>query len=173
MEETVYKTKWLLAVALVVAGSIGFAAQQPARGGGRGAGGRGAAAPPQPVTKSVVISHEKVAGCDNGGSFINAPDFTVSCTHRNGQPGPFAVEIHTKETDVFYIVDGEATFVTGGTVEGLTSENPLQPRGKSITGGEEHHLMKGDVVVVPAGTPHWFKLVPKSISYFVVKPLKP
>ena len=142
------------------------AAQQPARG-------RGTPPPPvQPLTKSAYVGHDKIADCATGGTFINTPEFMVQCTHRNG-PGPFAVEIHTKETDVFYVIDGEATFVTGGTVQGLTSDNPLQPRGKSIEGGETYHLAKGDVIAVPAGTPHWFKEVPKSISYFVVKPLKP
>ena len=40
-------------------------------------------------------------------------------------------------------------------------------------GGQPQHLSKGDVVVVPAGIPHWFKEVPQSISYYVVKVLKP
>jgi len=46
-------------------------------------------------------------------------------------------------------------------------------RNRCVTeGGETHHLSKGDVIVVPAGTPHWFKEVPESISYYVVKVLK-
>jgi mannose-6-phosphate isomerase-like protein (cupin superfamily) len=142
-------------------------AQQPARGGGRGG------PPPDPLTKPAYVGHDKINACAAGGTFINTPEYVVQCAHRNGQPGPFAVEIHTKETDVLYIVDGEATFVTGGTVAGLDSSNPLQLRGKSIEGGETHRLTKGDVMVIPAGTPHWFKEVPQGISYFVVKPLKP
>ena len=142
-------------------------AQQPARGSARGG------PPPAPLTTSAYVGHDKINACASGGTFINTPEYMVQCTHRNGQPGPFAVEIHTKETDIFYIVDGEATFVTGGTVAGLDSSNPLQPRGKSIEGGETHHLTKGDMMVIPAGTPHWFKDVPQGISYFVVKPLKP
>ena len=158
-------SKALSYVVLSVSLGVIVSAQQPARGGG----GPAAA----PLTKSAYVGHEKIKGCTAGGTFINTPEYIVQCTHRNGQPGPFAVEIHTKETDVFYIVDGEATFVTGGTVAGLNSSNPLQPRGKSIEGGETHHLTKGDVMVVPAGTPHWFKEVPSSVSYFVVKVLKP
>jgi quercetin dioxygenase-like cupin family protein len=50
---------------------------------------------------------------------------------------------------------------------------PGQHLGTGIEGGETHHLVKGDVVVVPAGTPHWFKEVPGTISYYVVKVLKP
>ena len=49
---------------------------------------------------------------------------------------------------------------------------PDQLLGSDIQGGQTHHLTKGDVIVVPAGTPHWFKEVPQSISYYVVKVLK-
>jgi len=150
---------------LSVSLGVTVSAQQPAGRGGP------AGPPPAPLTKAAYVGHDKINACAAGGTFINTPEYMVQCTHRAGQPG--AVEIHTKETDVFYIVDGEATFVTGGTVVGLDSSNPLQPRGKSIEGGETHHLTKGDVMVVPAGTPHWFKEVPQAISYFVVKPLKP
>ena len=45
--------------------------------------------------------------------------------------------------------------------------------GTDIEGGETHHLTKGDVITIPAGTPHWFKEVPKSINYHMVKVLKP
>ena len=41
-----------------------------------------------------------------------------------------------------------------------------------IKNGVTHELKAGDVIVIPAGTPHWFKTVPKSVSYFVVKVLK-
>jgi mannose-6-phosphate isomerase-like protein (cupin superfamily) len=73
---------------------------------------------------------------------------------------------------VVYVVEGEATFVTGGTMVGGKTTKPGQLLGSDIEGGETHHLSKGDVIVVPAGTPHWFKEVPASISYYVVKVLK-
>ena len=80
--------------------------------------------------------------------------------------------MHEKETDVFYVTEGEATFVTGGSMTGGKVTEPGQLRGSTIQGGESHHLTKGDVMVIPAGTPHWFREVPKSISYYVVKVLK-
>jgi quercetin dioxygenase-like cupin family protein len=48
-----------------------------------------------------------------------------------------------------------------------------QSLGTDIKGGDTRHLSKGDVIVVPAGVPHWFKEVPQSVSYYVVKVLKP
>ena len=119
----------------------------------------------------TYVNHDKVAAALNkGGPLVSAPDLTVSGSHRD-KAGH--VELHEKETDVIHVIDGEATFVTGGTMVGDKPDKPGQRVGSDIKGGETHHLTKGDVVVVPAGTPHWFKEVPHSISYYVVKVLKP
>jgi mannose-6-phosphate isomerase-like protein (cupin superfamily) len=121
-----------------------------------------------PVT---YINHEKVsAALAKNGNLVSASDLIVMGAHRaeGGQ-----AELHEKQTDVFYIVDGAATFVTGGKMVGGKVTAPGQLRGPGIEGGEVHHLVKGDVMVIPAGVPHWFKEVPHSVSYFVVKVLKP
>jgi mannose-6-phosphate isomerase-like protein (cupin superfamily) len=123
---------------------------------------------PKAVT---YVGHDKVAAAlQKGGSLVTAPDLTVSGSHRDkaGQ-----VEVHDKETDVIYMVDGEATFVTGGTGVGMKSTRPGQYLGTDIKDGQTHHLTKGDVIVVPAGVPHWFKEVPGTVSYYVVKVLRP
>ena len=120
---------------------------------------------------ATYVSHDKVAAAlSKGGPLVTAPDLAVSGSHRDkaGQ-----VEVHDKETDVIYVVDGSATFVTGGTMVGGKTTKPGQMMGTNIQGGQAQHLTKGDVVVVPAGIPHWFKEVPQSISYYVVKVIKP
>jgi mannose-6-phosphate isomerase-like protein (cupin superfamily) len=119
----------------------------------------------------VHVDPAKVAAAiAKGGPLVTKPDLLVSGSHREaaGQ-----VEVHDKETDVLYIIEGEATFVTGGKMVGGKLSRPGQWLGSDITGGETRHIAKGDVFVVPAGIPHWFKEVPKSVSYFVVKVLKP
>ena len=119
----------------------------------------------------VHVDPAKVAAAlAKGGSLVTRPDLLVSGSHREaaGQ-----VEVHDTETDVLYIMDGEATFVVGGKMVGGKLSRPGQWLGSDITGGETRHIAKGEVFVVPAGIPHWFKEVPKSISYFVVKVLKP
>lgn len=116
------------------------------------------------------VDHSKVAASlAKGGTLVTQSDLTVMGSHREtaGQ-----VELHEKETDVFYVTDGEATIVTGGTMIGGKQKSAGQMLGKSIEGGETHHLSKGDVMVIPAGTPHWFKEVPRSISYYVVKVIR-
>ena len=161
------KTALALACAAFILAIVGVSAQQPARGA-QPAGGT--PPPPQPLTTSRYVGHDTIAGCSKAGTFVNTPEYTVQCANRTG---PGMVEIHTKETDVIYVIDGEATFVTDGKALNVTATNPLQPRGTDIQGGVTHHLAKGDVIVVPAGQPHWFKEVPKSIGYYVVKVLKP
>lgn len=118
----------------------------------------------------TYVGHEKVtAALSKGGPLVTAPDLLVSGSYRDkaGQ-----VEVHDRETDVIYVVDGVATFVTGGKMLGGKVTKPGQWIGTDIVGGETHHLTKGDVIVIPATTPHWFKEVPHSVSYYVVKVLK-
>jgi quercetin dioxygenase-like cupin family protein len=119
---------------------------------------------------ATYVDHDKVADAlAKGGSLASTKEYTVSGAHRTG---PGQVEVHEKETDILYITDGEATFVTGGTMVGGKMSKAGQWLGSDITGGQARHLVKGDVVTIPAGMPHWFKEVPKSVSYFVVKVLK-
>jgi mannose-6-phosphate isomerase-like protein (cupin superfamily) len=119
----------------------------------------------------AYFGHEKVGtALAKGGILLTRSSYIVEGVHRDkaGQ-----AEVHDKETDVIYIVDGTATFVTGGTMIGGKDTRPGQHLGTNIEGGEAHELSKGDVVVVPAGTPHWFKTVPTQVSYFVVKVVQP
>ena len=98
----------------------------------------------------TYVDHDKVAAALNkGGPLVTAPDLLVSGSHRDkaGQ-----VEVHEKETDVIHVIDGEATFVTGGTMIGGKSTKAGQMMGTDIKGGQTHHLTKGDVIVVPAGS---------------------
>src|ERR1700687_1025628 len=105
----------------------------------------------------TYVDHDKVAAALNkGGPLVTAPDLLVSGSHRDkaGQ-----VEVHEKETDVIHVIDGAATFVTGGKMVGGKTTKPGQLQGSDIEGGQTNQLSKGDVIVVPAGTPHWFKEV--------------
>ena len=129
------------------------------------------AAPRAPLSAATFVDHGKVAeALAKGGPLVTASDVLVSGSHRD-KPGQ--VEVHDKEMDVLYITDGTATFVTGGKIVGAKQSRPDQWLGTDITGGTTHKLVKGDVIVVPAGMPHWFKEVPGTVSYYVVKVVKP
>jgi mannose-6-phosphate isomerase-like protein (cupin superfamily) len=114
----------------------------------------------------AYADHEKAA---KAGPIAKTSDYAVSIAHR-GEAGK--VEMHETETDIISITDGTATFLTGGTMVGGKMTKAGQWLGTDIQGGEIHHLSKGDVIVVPAGTPHWFKEVSQGVTYLLVKVIK-
>jgi uncharacterized protein GlcG (DUF336 family) len=89
--------------------------------------------------------------------------------HASRREGAGQVEVHTKDTDIIYVLEGTTTFVTGGTVVGGKVTEPDEIRGSNVTGGDTRTLTKGDVIVVPNGTPHWFKEVSGPVLYYVIK----
>ena len=120
------------------------------------------AADPAPVT---YWDAAKVAeALAKTGLIVQNADYMVAGAHRDKQG---QVEVHEKTTDILFVVDGEATYVTGGTMINGKQTRPGEWLGDGIEGGTEHHLKKGDVIVVPAGTPHWFKEVKLCNSFMV------
>jgi mannose-6-phosphate isomerase-like protein (cupin superfamily) len=117
-------------------------------------------------TVVTYVPHETVAATmAKGGQIIGDHGLIVLAQRR----GAGEVEVHEKTNHVFIIVEGEATFVTGGTLVGVRETAPGQRRAPSVQGGEAHHLSKGDVITIPAKTPHWFKEVPTgTIAYYAV-----
>jgi glc operon protein GlcG len=93
-------------------------------------------------------------------------NYMVHASHRE-KAG--VAEVHLLDTDIIYMLDGSATFVTGGTVVDGKTVEPNEIRGASISDGETRRITKGDVIIVPNGTPHWFKEISGPINYYVVK----
>lgn len=87
--------------------------------------------------QSPAVTHVDAANVSaalaSGGTLVTAANLSVAGTHRIGTG---QVEVHDKETDIFYIVDGEATIVTGGTMAGGRQTAPGQSRGTEVQGGE-------------------------------------
>ena len=71
--------------------------------------------------------------------------------------GPAAV--HEKEAEFFYVIDGSGTLVTGGKLAGEKRQNPTNLGGTGIDGGQAREVAKGDFIVVPENTPHWFSTI--------------
>lgn len=105
-----------------------------------------------------------------GAPLLETNEYKVHASRRE-QPGQ--AEVHEHETDVVYVLEGSATFVTGGTVVNGKAVSPGEIRGERIDGGVERRITKGDVIVVPRGVPHWFKATDNPFLYFVVKPIHP
>ena len=112
------------------------------------------------------IDHDKVVTVmAKGGPIVSDPGLVVLANRR--QSG--AVEYHEHTNHIFIMVEGEATFVTGGNMVNAKRTSADQMTASGIEGGETHHLSKGDVITIPAKTPHWWKDVStKTVAYYAV-----
>ncbi len=113
------------------------------------------------------IGHDQVqTAFAKGMPLIEVGDYKI---HASRREGPGMAEIHTRDTDIAYVIHGSATLVTGGTAVGVKEIAAEELRGTAIQGGETRQLNVGDVVVIPNGVPHWFKDVKAPFLYYVVK----
>jgi uncharacterized protein GlcG (DUF336 family)/mannose-6-phosphate isomerase-like protein (cupin superfamily) len=103
---------------------------------------------------------------EKGMPLTEIANYKVHASHRDG---PGIAEVHETDTDIIYMLEGSATLVTGGSVVAAKTIEPEEIRGQEIRGGESRRLAKGDVIVIPHGTPHWFEEVSSPINYYVVK----
>jgi glc operon protein GlcG len=155
-----------------VVGAIGVSGESPQQDediARAGVAALAASAAPAPVTSldSAAVS----AAFAKGAPLLENSEYKVHASRRTeaGQ-----VEIHEQETDVIYVLQGEATFVTGGALLDGRMTAPGEIRGTSLEGGSAQQLRPGAVVIVPRGTPHWFKEIQSApFLYFVVKPIAP
>ena len=148
-----------LAVAIGIAAAL---KSMPARAGE-------APAPPAAVTAPVHYWRaENVAKSFASGAvlFDEHTNYMIH-TSRRDQPGQ--AEVHGLDTDLIHVLEGTATFVTGGRAVDLKITGPDEWRGAAIEGGDTRVLAPGDVIIVPAGVPHWFKDVRGPLLYYTVK----
>jgi uncharacterized protein GlcG (DUF336 family)/mannose-6-phosphate isomerase-like protein (cupin superfamily) len=89
--------------------------------------------------------------------------------HASRRESAGMAEVHARDTDIIYVLDGSASFVTGGTVVNGKATAADEIRGPSIANGDRRQIAKGDVLIVPNGTPHWFQDVKGPLTYYVVK----
>jgi mannose-6-phosphate isomerase-like protein (cupin superfamily) len=152
----------LATAAVLVVFSVPAFAQQPAAG-------RGAPPPPPTdLTKGTVMTdadlHAAIAKAGNDRPMTSTRVFTlagdrpyaVAVEHR--MPMPQNASVHETEAELFYLIDGSATMVTGGKLVGET-RNGVNLSGTAIEGGTPTKLGKGDFFMVPEGVPHWFSQI--------------
>ena len=94
-------------------------------------------------------------------------NYQMSVSYRNASG---EAELHHTRNDIFYVVSGGCTLVTGGTVVKPRTTQPNEIRGESVSGGQKRKLGPGDFISIPAGIPHQMLLEPGGqITYAVVK----
>jgi quercetin dioxygenase-like cupin family protein len=123
-----------------------------------------AAAPPDEVR--YVPASEVEASFVKGGTLLTVGNVRIMTSTRTTTG---EAELHVADDDIFHVLEGSATFVTGGTIAGSHETAPGEVRGTGIDGGESHRLSAGDVITIGAGVPHWFKAVDGRFRYLVVK----
>lgn len=120
----------------------------------------------QQFTKLAADAKTKNAGSSGAdwGSYENHA-LKLSYRRTTGQ-----AEVHVHLTDVMVVTGGSATMVTGGKLVDPKNDNPNEIKGKSIDGGTRQVLSEGDIIHIPAGTPHQLILDQgKDFEAFVVK----
>jgi mannose-6-phosphate isomerase-like protein (cupin superfamily) len=105
-----------------------------------------------------------------GGTLIETDAYKVMASRRDADG---QAEVHARDTDIFYILEGTATLVTGGTVVNGKKTAADEERGDSIKGGQEQAVAKGDIITIQRGVPHLFKNVKAPFLYYTVKVTAP
>jgi len=78
-------------------------------------------------------------------------------------------EVHDASDDVYYVLDGSATLTLGGTLEGAKEIEPGEWRAPQITGGQKVVINKGDLIIVPRGTPHQRSTTGQNFTMILIK----
>jgi len=132
-----------------------------------------AAAPHAPGMHAFPVSYwnsaDVSAAFARGAVLFDGKDGRNYMVHASHRDGAGMAEVHERDTDIIYVLEGSATFVTGGTVDSGHLVEAGEIRGAAIRGGDTRRIGKGDVLIVPNGTPHWFESVEPPLNYYVVK----
>jgi len=105
-------------------------------------------------------------GNQSSSPIANTDQYRINIVHREKAAGALA---HEGNTELHYIIEGTGIVVTGGTiVRGAGGINSA-----TIEGGETHAVKKGDVILVPSGSAHWYKEVTTPITYLEVRFVAP
>ena len=102
----------------------------------------------------------------------------VGILHRSGKAKQNAIS-HSEITEIYYVLDGAGTFVTGGAMTNPSAADPNgstvkvlvgpSTNGAGITGGQSRKIGPGDVIIVPPGVAHWFSAIEKDLDYLVFR----
>jgi mannose-6-phosphate isomerase-like protein (cupin superfamily) len=120
----------------------------------------------------VHVDRDKVAAAmKKAAPLADGPNLRVSGGYRpaNTRAASPTSEIHAHEADLFYVIEGDATQMLGGTVVDAKETGPGQIRGVRTEGGATYQLRNGDIMWVPANMPHWFPEIRGPLGYLLVK----
>jgi mannose-6-phosphate isomerase-like protein (cupin superfamily) len=112
----------------------------------------------------------KLAKNGDGSASETLKEYSHHCAMLSFRSRDGEAEVHENFADVFYVLEGRATLVTGGAVVGARLTGPGETRGSSVEGGVRQELRAGDVAHVPAGLPHQMLVASdKTVTCLVMK----
>jgi len=120
------------------------------------------------IERAAPLKEKAAAG--NGAAADTLQKYGVDYTMLSVRTKDGAGELHEKYADIFVIIEGSATLRSGGELEDASLVGPGEMHGTSVLHGNATSLAKGDVVHIPANTPHQL-LIPQgtTLTYFVIK----
>jgi quercetin dioxygenase-like cupin family protein len=118
----------------------------------------------------TLVSNARASG-SSGATLGNYKSHAIKLSVRAKSGG---AEMHAHYDDIFFVTEGQATLVTGGTVENVKAGSDGETTGSGIENGTSQTIAKGDVVHIPAGVPHQLLVAPGSVySSIVIKIREP
>ncbi len=121
-----------------------------------------------------LVSDQPIRMVDAGGYNVG-----IAVVHRPKASSLGSAVEHDKVTEIYHVLEGAGTLVTGGTLVNpkprsadtteVTRVNGPSVTGASVQGGETRRISAGDVIIIPAGVPHWFSEIQESLTYVVVR----
>ena len=122
----------------------------------------------------AAVSDQPIRMVDAGGYNVGVAVVSRPKSSKQGAP-----VFHEKVTEVYHVIAGSGTLVTGGTLENpkprpadapeVAQVNGPSISGTAVHGGETRRIKAGDVVIVPAGVVHWFSEIQESLTYVVIR----
>ena len=152
--------KIISAVGLVTLLSVSIGAQQRAQNPVPAPG-----AAPQvmifPAADLAALIAKQPTDRNGSATFMQLDPYKVNMEHRLMDQ---AASVHEKEAELFYVLDGAGTLVTGGKLVDEKRTNDANLSGTSISGGVTKQVKKGDFILVPEGVPHHFPKVDGNLT---------
>jgi mannose-6-phosphate isomerase-like protein (cupin superfamily) len=128
--------------------------------------------PDKDVTSQLAALAQKAKGSGSSGATL--ADYKSHAIKLSVRAASGGAEVHAHYDDIFFVTEGKATLVTGGTVENAKGSSDGETTGSGIRNGNSQMIAKGDIVHIPAGVPHQLIVAPGSeYSSIVIKVREP
>lgn len=119
------------------------------------------------LTEKLAAQSKKSGGAFAGETLNKYGNHLTMLAHRESNG---SAELHMKDADYLYIIDGDVTIITGGKMVAGKKTEANEIRGTSIQDGQSQKLGIGDIIHIQPNTPHQMMLAPgHTVTYFVVK----